>query len=386
MALVQEEHAGCQTLINMPDLKDITLEQEALEAIRKVYGDDQPGAVPQYDNTRTMCMSNIPIMDFPSEYGMDSYEGDDSSGPGGLSKSQSGGRPKKSGARLGAQSAHDIVSGMPGVAEVHELLGTGAFSYVYRCTVEGSDHEVAMKLLTDDLPPEVNNEVNILMELDHPNLVCLLGVLQGPPHGLILELCRGGSLQGLIHNKEVRGKFHQLRPQHWARAVLDVVSAVEYLHENNIMHRDIKSGNCFLSIPAQPGYELPIVKLGDLGFARQQASCMTRGIGTVRYMAPEVISSGTYGLAADIFSCGMLFYEVLIGKVPFVDTCNKANNAGVAVAISTGQRPDLECLRDGGLQETFMNIVDICWSQEPSDRPSSSDLRKNLAEVLAQYQ
>eukprot|EP00747_Dinoflagellata_sp_TGD_P135356 gnl/TRDRNA2_/TRDRNA2_175453_c0_seq1.p1 gnl/TRDRNA2_/TRDRNA2_175453_c0~~gnl/TRDRNA2_/TRDRNA2_175453_c0_seq1.p1 ORF type:complete len:336 (-),score=40.28 gnl/TRDRNA2_/TRDRNA2_175453_c0_seq1:282-1289(-) len=258
-----------------------------------------------------------------------------------------------------------------GVADIHELLGSGSFGDVYRCTIAGVDEQIALKVLKTQVPPEMNREVNIMGQLCHPNLVSLLGVRQIIPYCLVLELCSGGSLHQLVHVKEIREQFPSLWTQHWARAVYDVACALEYLHQRDIVHRDVKAGNCFLSVPARPGFELPVVKLGDLGFARELASIMTLGVGTIRYMAPEVSNSGAYGLPADIFSCGMLLYEVLTGKVPFA---HKRNPAHIHYAICHGRRPSLRCLEDDGIKQYFADIVDECWNHDPAERLTTEDL------------
>jgi len=154
-----------------------------------------------------------------------------------------------------------------------------------------------------------------------------------------------------------------------------------YIHERNIVHRDVKPSNSFLSIAAKPGYELPIVKLGDLGLACELRSRMTPTVGTFRYMAPEVIDQEIYGFGADVFACGMSLHEVITGKVPFQDICTKNY---IPVAILKGKRPDLQRLRDGTVNELLANIVEVCWVQNPADRPSIADLLVRLRAAVAQ--
>jgi len=107
-----------------------------------------------------------------------------------------------------------VVRGM--ASEVHELLGLGSFSYVYSCSMQGIDGRVAVKLLArcHDQHLNENREVVILTQLQHPNLVALLNVVEGPPHALVLELCVGGSLQDLLHGARF-GKKKTLQHRPW---------------------------------------------------------------------------------------------------------------------------------------------------------------------------
>lgn len=275
------------------------------------------------------------------------------------------------------------VANLPGVLEVHSLLGVGTFSYVYSCTMEGLKDRAAVKLLAG--PPEPmdqNREANILTQLNHPNLVRLLRVVQGPPHALALELCLGGSLQELLHGSSGgKERLAGVTVQARARAALDVLFAVEYLHDQGVVHRDVKSGNSFLSRRAAPEpSELPPLKLGDLGFARNvaNAAMMTRGVGTVRYMAPEVITSGSYGFPADVYSFGVLLHEILSGEMPY--GAQRLNNGALAVAILEGQRPSFAVLPpESGEGTGLRKLLEDCFSGEPSRRASAAELVERLA-------
>lgn len=334
-------------------------------------------------NERVHCLSSLPSLCLDME--------DNSAAPstrvlsvGSLSSSlgscvrRNGPAPRK------VRDPNSRVTSLPGVLQVHELLGIGSFSYVYSCTVEGMQDRVAVKLLAEsDKTLEEHREIMLLNRLQHPNLVRILSVVEADAstiQALIFELCEGGSLQEVLHGRFGGAEYlSNVTVQARARATLDVAFAISYLHDQDIVHRDVKSGNVYLvqPIPPDPG-RLPPMKLGDLGFARSVERMMTRGIGTVRYMAPEVISSGLYGLPADIYSAGVLLYELLSGQLPYGR--EKINDAVLAMAILRGQRPDFNLLpADVSEGSSLRTLLEACLQTEPAHRLCASEFVERLA-------
>ncbi|CAE8587270.1 unnamed protein product, partial [Polarella glacialis] len=220
------------------------------------------------------------------------------------------------------------------IIKVHILLGMGSFSRVFECTVRNHDETVAVKLLTDkDALPGRGREGQFIKGLRHPNLVNVFDIVEGDIEFIVLELCSGGSLQDLLHS-DPEGRDTWLRVPLIERlnAGQGVAEALRFLHELDVLHRDVKSGNVFLLSKLIAGEPLSPVKLGDMGFARPIAEFdgMTQGVGTLRYMAPEVIMSGNYGASADVFSMGILMHEIVSGKMPF----DKRNEASLILAIT----------------------------------------------------
>jgi serine/threonine protein kinase len=272
--------------------------------------------------------------------------------------------------------------GLPGMTAVHNRIGVGSFGHVYQCSVKDrSVEDVAVKVLLEAPDPEQNREANLLLKMSHPNLVQLLNVIEeGNIYALVLELCTGGNLMTFLHGSNtIPWKFNLFRR---LKAMIGIVSAVQYLHSQNIVHRDVKSSNCLLSRALEVGSkELPLIKLGDLGLARQiTESPMTRGAGTVRYMAPEVILSQNYGLAADVFSLGVLLHEIISGEVPFQDlTCN---DASIATCIVQGQRPTFENLPPSANRVNLPIIIETCWAMDKRSRLRSIELHAFLANAV----
>jgi serine/threonine protein kinase len=275
---------------------------------------------------------------------------------------------------------HDL----PSVIEVRKHIGSGSFGHVYQCRMTGYDEEdVAVKILLEAHDFDQNREANLLVKMSHPCLARLLDVIHvGRIYALVLELCTGGTLRTFLHgsNAILPWKFNLFRR---LTAVIGIVSAVQYLHASNIVHRDVKSSNCLLSRAIEPdSRELPPIKIGDLGLARRVAeSTTTRSAETVRYMAPEVILSHEYGVAADIFSLGVMLHEFISGEVPFQEcTCN--DGSSIATCILQGQRPPFEPLPPSAVRVNIPSILETCWDRDANSRLIATELHAFLANAI----
>jgi len=291
-------------------------------------------------------------------------------------------------AAAGAQHSRHAktVEGLPGVLEVYAHLGSGCFSHVFRCRVVGEDGPVAVKLCTQDQTVVLAREASLLLGLRHTNLVQLRRVIEGPPAALFLELCEGGQLEELLHGKEHLERLRQIGVKARVKAWLEVACAVDYLHSKTIVHRDICSGNCFLSIALQDvAHEvLPALKLGDLSLSRHMdASRLTAGIGSDRYMAPEVMEEEKYGFPVDIYSCGILGHELISGQVPY-DSPDRPrwNEVSLILSIATGTRPELEDLPAHPMGKRIKALISTCWDQEPDVRPGAEQLVESLRQLV----
>jgi len=272
-----------------------------------------------------------------------------------------------------------------GVLEVRGHLGSGSFSHVWECTVEGRADSVAVKVFKPDCSGHQTRECQLLAELQHPNLVQLYESIDGPPSAIFMELCHGSTLFRLMHDPASQGAFSKISLPSRMRAALDVASCMEYLHANGVLHRDVKASNCLLSSAFQTYTgSIPQVKVADLGLARHEAQEMSMRVGTMLYMAPELMEGEEYSFPIDIYSCGMLIYELGTGRVPFSTSDKRLqNDVAFVLAVSMGERPGLDQLPDGEAGQGVCDLVQACWDAEPANRPTAAELVDRLRSVAA---
>ncbi|XP_044511908.1 serine/threonine-protein kinase STY46-like isoform X3 [Mangifera indica] len=192
-----------------------------------------------------------------------------------------------------------------------ERIASGSCGELYRGFYLGQD--VAVKVLrsehlNDALADEFAQEVAILQEVQHRNVVRFIGACTKCPHlCIVTEYMPGGSLYDYLHKNHNVLKLSQL-----LRFAIDICKGMEYLHQNNIIHRDLKTANLLMDTQK-------VVKVADFGVARfqSQGGVMTAETGTYRWMAPEVINHLQYDQKADVFSFAIVLWELVTAKVPY---------------------------------------------------------------------
>jgi serine/threonine protein kinase len=221
---------------------------------------------------------------------------------------------------------------------ITSLLGEGAMGEVYLAIDEHTGQQVAVKVLARQLitRPELierfRREADTLRQLDHPNIVKFVDTFEHEgQYMIVMEYVPGGSLHDLI-------KKGQLPIDRAYRIALELCDALIRSHHLNIIHRDIKPENVLLTEDGKP-------KLADFGVARlSEGTRMTHTgtqVGTPYYMSPEAWEGMTLDAQADIWSLGVVLFEMLAGQVPF------GGDTGAAVMnkVLKTQPPDLKKLR-----------------------------------------
>mmetsp|Transcript_16744 Transcript_16744/g.37754 ORF Transcript_16744/g.37754 Transcript_16744/m.37754 type:complete len:295 (-) Transcript_16744:90-974(-) len=272
--------------------------------------------------------------------------------------------------------------------ELREKVGTGCTAEVYRGVFGGT--EVAVKQIDWNKSrmgvkeqKAFDREVAIMPRIKHENLVMFIGVTSVQrPFRIITEFCAGGCCFELLHNCDhIDLEWPQ---QH--KMCLDVALAMDYLHkfQPQIIHRDLKSLNLLLSKPVTSGKDTPLVKVSDFGLSRMKDQAgeadwgkMTIAAGTCHWMAPEVFTGTNYDEKVDVYSFGMILFEIVCREIPF----EEEEPAAVGRLTVQGARPDLEAVPPD-CPELLRDIMIACWAQEPKKRPAFDKLVPILKQVV----
>ena len=257
------------------------------------------------------------------------------------------------------------------------LIGTGGFAKVYHCKVDGETAAVCKVINAEKVDEEaaylLTNECTIWSKLAHPNIVRFHGM--SFTSSAILLVCEFMPEGSLLDAHEVARKEQRsmLTLSVLLARIEQIASGMAHLHswEPPILHRDLKSANILLD-----GERLAIA---DFGLARYQ-EChkkMTAETGSYRWMAPEVIRHEMYDWRCDVYSFGVLVWEMVSYRVPFEELTPV--QAAFAVA-KEAKRPPIP----RGCPPSISHMVDQCWSQDAAHRPSFTKIQEKIEEEMAQ--
>jgi len=263
-------------------------------------------------------------------------------------------------------------------------LGSGTFGTVYHGKWRGTD--VAIKRINDRCfagkPSEQEkmrsdfwNEASNLADLHHPNVVAFYGVVLDGPGGSIAtvtEYMVNGSLRtALLKNAKTLDRRKRLI------IAMDTAFGMEYLHSKNIVHFDLKSDNLLVNL-RDP--QRPICKVGDLGLSKVKCQTLISGgvRGTLPWMAPELLngSSSLVSEKVDVFSFGIVLWELLTGEEPYADLHYGVIIGGIVSNTLRPQVPD-------SCDPEWRSLMEQCWSTEPSERPSFTEIANRLRSMAS---
>lgn len=260
---------------------------------------------------------------------------------------------------------------------VEELLGEGGMGTVYRGTDTLLRRPVAIKMLHPHLLKDstfmerFRNEAVLSAQLNHPNVATLYNLLHDRTDNLmVMELVDGFTIERLLT------KHGKLSLETTFRIIVQALDGLQHAHNKGILHRDIKPANLMLTHEGG-------VKLMDFGIARlvgsQRLTRADRVVGTLEYMAPELLNGAEPSVQSDLYAMGVLMYEMLSGKMPFEPTTEST----LITQILT-KKPIPIRNRMVDLPRSVEEILDKLLQKKPEKRfDKASDLKYALLSVVS---
>ncbi|XP_024007833.1 probable serine/threonine-protein kinase SIS8 isoform X2 [Eutrema salsugineum] len=254
---------------------------------------------------------------------------------------------------------------------VAERIGLGSYGEVYRGDWHGT--AVAVKKfidqdITGEALEEFRSEVRMMRRLRHPNIVLFMGAVTRPPNlSIVTEFLPRGSLYRLIHRSN-----NQLDERKRLRMALDAARGMNYLHSCNpvIVHRDLKSPNLLVD-------KNWVVKVCDFGLSRMKLSTYLSSkstAGTAEWMAPEVLRNEPADEKCDVYSYGVILWELFTLQQPW----GKMNPMQVVGAVGfQHRRLEIPDFVDPGIAD----IIRKCWQTDPRLRPSFAEIMASLKQI-----
>ena len=271
----------------------------------------------------------------------------------------------------------------PDEIQVGAVIGQGGAATVYKGT--WNNNPVAVKRLHDTVDQkevqEFFDEIEILHKLRHPCIVSLMGGFvseEGRP-SIVFEYAERGSLNTVLYDP-----LSELSYSLKLEFMKQICHALLYLHSFNppIIHRDLKPANVLVSI--QPLYYARLsngvqitdswaVKLADFGLARICNSTLTLAQGTVKWMAPELLSNQKYTIQVDIYSFALVMWEI-IEQQPFFQEFRFNSQIEIQV-VNHNARPAFS----PEFPSKFRPLIESCWDTNPDKRPSATEVLETLS-------
>src|SRR5216684_4142224 len=270
--------------------------------------------------------------------------------------------------------------------KILQKLGAGGQGTVYKATDQKLGRTVVVKVLPAELTVKEANlkrferEARLASSLDHPNICTIFDLDEaGGLHFITMQYVEGRNVRQLVNGRP-------LELESALRIAVQVTDALAVAHARGIIHRDIKSGNVMVTESGQ-------VKVLDFGLAKllDESEAQTSGIhrteltevgvpyGTATYAAPEQARGDRVDARADIFSTGVLLYEMLTGTWPFRGT----STVDVRHAVIHDQPKPLAEARPGQTPAPLQQILDKTLAKDPRDRYQKiGELRDELRKVL----
>uniref|UniRef100_A0A8C1ABX1 Mitogen-activated protein kinase kinase kinase 1 n=1 Tax=Cyprinus carpio carpio TaxID=630221 RepID=A0A8C1ABX1_CYPCA len=259
-----------------------------------------------------------------------------------------------------------------------QQIGLGAFSSCYQAQDVGTGTLMAVKQVTyvrntsseqEEVVEALREEIRMMGLLNHPNIIRMLGATcEKNNYNLFVEWMAGGSVSHLLN------KYGAFKEGVIINYTEQLLRGLSYLHENQIIHRDIKGANLLIDSTGQR------LRIADFGAAARLASKGTGAgefqgqlLGTIAFMAPEVLRGQQYGRSCDVWSVGCAIIEMSCAKPPWNAEKHSNHLALIFKIASATTAPTVPPQLSPGLRDVTLRCLEL----QPSDRPASRELLKH---------
>ena len=252
--------------------------------------------------------------------------------------------------------------------EIIQEIGRGAFSVVYKVKSKENNNIYCLKRINMKKTQDKQNEINILSNLDHPNLIKLYYSFSNDEGiYIIMEFCEYGDLFSLLQS--VKKKRVYVNEEIIWNVAIQALLGLEYLHSKQIIHRDIKLLNLFLTKEKE-------VKIGDMGMSKQveEGEMIMSRVGTPLYIAPELVKKEKYDYKIDIWSLGCSLYHLAKTLPPYTDE----NLVQLGNSIINEQPTSLPSCYSHKLYEFIM----VLMTKNKDKRPSATEALKLIPQKI----
>ena len=275
---------------------------------------------------------------------------------------------------------------------IEKDVGEGGFSKIQKVKNKNDDNEYVAKIISQGVNDEkiqINfmREATILFNANHPAFVKLIGVsfrslsdsdLYQPT--IIMEYMPNGSLKEILDKEKNSIADAKWTPTKKYISLLGISSAMRFLHAHKIIHRDLKPGNVLIDENYYP-------KLCDFGLSKYDPDTFsdvtdllnqTRDIGTPISMAPEMLNKEKYGPSLDVYSFGLLAFEIITNTQPFSEY-EHSDPFVLYGKVLQGVRPKFV----SDVPENMKILIEKCWDNDPNVRPTFDEIYKQLSTDLS---
>ena len=263
-------------------------------------------------------------------------------------------------------------------------LNEGAFGRVFLVRDKVSRQKYAAKVILYSSKEEsykkmINNEISIMIRIRHPTLISFFGYSLEDFEGkknvtILMEYLEKGSLAEYIKKIQSCLADQEYDNTHRQIILIGIARGMMFLHQNHVLHRDLKPANILLDADFHPH----IIDFGLSKFhANDKSTISTHECGTTIYMAPETIKSNKYSIKTDVYSFGILMYEVVTDKTPYPAFKNGelTDYAFKQKVVEENYRPIFK----DPIKKSIKELIESCWSSDPNDRPTFEELFNKLS-------